>query len=393
MVYKKKNNPKINIDGVFKTPSSGKVNINNVYKQFYPEETYSIKIYRYGNLVDTLNCEKGSSIVLPSIGSGFAISNSTNNITYSGGEEITPTQNLNLYVVNQFTLNFYRYGKMLHQNVYYSQSSYVDITIGSCQGITNLSAFKGFASTGSSTEILYSTTTLLRLNGLAEIYAVFQYDINLYKYGTLINTLSIKTQNSSYEFTLPNCPVDNDDDSLYGWTVTNGNTSISYNAQGKISVSSASTNLYAVFKYLKSYTASTSSIESYEGDVKTVTLPYSGDVVFTGGPRTSYSGHSGGVPTGSTSTAGNFTTGTSAPYIKINNTYQSITLKYGYSDGPAISHQEYLSAGTIIEICGTKNSESTGTSYTGGTTTYRKEIVVTYITAISNKTYAYRSTK
>lgn len=392
----KDSTPKININGTYKGINTGKVNIDGVYKQFYPREVYTIKIYRNGSLYSTLTCQKGDSIILPSNGAGYAVSSSSTTITYECKQTITPSSNLNLYIVYQYGFNIYRYGSLFKQQIVYSQALSYTVAVQSITGISNMPTFKGYSQSSSSNEIFVRNNGSVICSKMVNLYAVYEYKLNLYKYGDLIKTIVSTSQSNTNSIKLPGCEVDSDDKSFYGWTKINGDTSKQYSQDESISInlsSASGTNLYAIFEYLKSYSTATNNIYSNDNTVKTITLPCSGDVIFSGGQTTVSSGTQGGVPNGSNNSSGSYTTGTSAPYIKANGVYQIITLKLAYSDGPAISHTEYFPAGSVIEICGHSRSESTGTSYTGGTTTYIKEIKVTYITKIINPVYGYRSTK
>lgn len=397
----KDSTPKININGTYKGINTGKVNIDGVYKQFYPKEVYTIKIYRNGSLYSTLSCEKGDSIILPSYGIGYATSSSSTTTTYGTKETITPSSNLNLYIVYQYGFNFYRYGKLYDTQVEFSQALNCTLKVKSVSGVSNIHAFSGYSQSTSSNTIFVTTNTSVKCSSMTNLYAVYTFKLNLYKYGSLLNTLSATSQSSSNSFTLPGCAVDSDDTSFYGWTTTSGSTSKQYSQGDSVSVGVTSDmNLYAIFEYVKSanysYGTLSSGTTNTNNTNQSVTLPMSGTVTITGGCRRSTSGHSGGVPTGSGDSLGSFTTGTtngSVPYIKINGSYKSITLKYSYSDGPAQSYTENMVAGTKIDICGTYTSYSSGTGYNGSTTVNTKEIIVQYPTSIYNKVMGYRSTK
>ena len=100
-----------------------------------------------------------------------------------------------------------------------------------------------------------SSTTVSYNNGSTissagtSLYIIYQYSIKLYKYGSLYQTLTSSSQSSSASFTLPACTVSSGDNAFFAWTKTSGSTSGDYAANQTIT--SSGTSLYAVFSYIE----------------------------------------------------------------------------------------------------------------------------------------------
>ena len=119
----------------------------------------------------------------------------------------------------------------------------------------NGGVFYGWGTTSSTTTRNYTGGQTVTLTAAKTLYAIYTYTVSLYKYGTLYNTLTARSQGLTASFTLPAASVDNGDDGFAGWSVTSGSTSISYSA-GTANLYTRS--LYAVYSYYK-YTGQTST--------------------------------------------------------------------------------------------------------------------------------------
>ena len=135
-----------------------------------------------------------------------------------------------------YTVNIHRYGSL-----------YQTLSVTEGESVTLPSLGVGFATTSGATTTTYSSGATITPTGNMTLYAVFSYNIRLYKYGSLYTTLTSKSQSSKASFTLPNCSVNSSDDAFYGWTKTSGAADKDYDANQTIT--SSGTNLYAVFSY------------------------------------------------------------------------------------------------------------------------------------------------
>lgn len=115
--------------------------------------------------------------------------------------------------------------------------------------------FYGWGTTSSTTTRSYTGGQTVTLTADKTLYAIYTYTVSLYKYGTLYNTLTARSQGLTATFTLPAATVDSGDNEFYGWTVTNGSTSKNHSAG---SANLYSRSLYAVYSYYK-YTGQTST--------------------------------------------------------------------------------------------------------------------------------------
>ena len=105
--------PSVNIGGTWKTVSVVCNNIDGVWKQSYPDNTYKINLYVYGKLYDTLYCDKGSKITLPSVSTvyedetahyGWTTTSGSTSRNYAATASITPTADMNLYAVFSYSV-------------------------------------------------------------------------------------------------------------------------------------------------------------------------------------------------------------------------------------------------------------------------------------------------
>lgn len=167
--------PYINIDGVWKEVESEYTNIEGTWKPvFESKETYTINIYKYGALHETLTCTEGDSIKLPSIGSGYAIRPSSTAINYSNGATITPTSNMDLYTVFTYYVYLYKYGSSYQTLSAKSQGSTAVFTLPSASVDSGDNAFDGWAVSNGSTSKSYNGGSSYSLS-TCWLYAVFSY--------------------------------------------------------------------------------------------------------------------------------------------------------------------------------------------------------------------------
>ena len=201
----------VNINNIEKNVYTVSNNINGVWRQSYNIESYNINIYRYGEFYETIKTPKGSSVALPSYCYGFATTAGSTDVVYNAGEDIVPTSDLDLYIVFQYSVNIYRYGSFYDALTCLSTDTTASFTLPS-MGV-------GFATSSTSTAISYDSGATIT-SGNTSVYAVYDISVKLYKYGTLYDTLTKRTQSSTATFTLPSCTVNSDDTSFYGWTKT-----------------------------------------------------------------------------------------------------------------------------------------------------------------------------
>ena len=362
------------IDGIFK-----KITATTADVYWY------IKIYRYGSLYTTIKVNKGASTTLPSYGIGYATSSNSTTVSYSKGQKITPSADMNLYIVYQYSVKLYKYGSLYKTLTSNSQSSTGSFTLPS-YGI-------GYATSSSSTTVSYTSGSLSSSG--TSLYIVYQYSIKLYKYGSLYDTLTSNSQSSTASFTLPTC-TPNTGESFYGWTKTSGGTTKDY-ASGA-SVTTSGMTLYAIFSY---ETTSTKMESAGDNTVLTVTIPEACTVTIGGG--NSYHGVNNGIGYGG---VGGLTFGTE---IGSDNAYCMVTANYSTqyitgttSQGPSIGTYEDngysiplfklaqtidVTKGTVIKIKAPANSSTGSGGYDYGYNYYA--VGIQYTTVTTN----YRSTK
>lgn len=313
--------PYVAVDGNWRSVKKESVMVGGEWKTVWEKKTtYTINIYRYGTLYQTLTCTEGDSIKLPSIGSGYAIRPSSTAINYSNGKTITPTSNMDLYTV-------------------------------------------------------------------------FTYYVYLYKYGSSYETLSASSQDSTAVFTLPSASVDSGDNAFYGWAVSSGSTSKSYNGGSSYSLSTCW--LYAVFSYY-TYTGQKSA---------STTAQTSGDSSSTQSLTASLTNPLPGSSWSATvqeftpnqvtySISSQLTSGTGYAVNYIPKDYSSPTGAVGSGTSITVVSSYKPSGGAFTE------GALTGHQYSGEVTDTRKTVYkysylkadITY-TQYTSKTLAYRSSK
>lgn len=112
-INKEIDKPQVNIGGVWRECSTVNNNIDGTWRESYSgKKTYTINIYKAGNLYHTLTCEKGNKISLPPMGNDYSMglytgysncgyTTNPNGTTkeYNNQQVITPTSDMNLYSV------------------------------------------------------------------------------------------------------------------------------------------------------------------------------------------------------------------------------------------------------------------------------------------------------
>ncbi len=171
--------PKVNIGGTWRTVNRVQNNINGVWKTSF--ESFTVKVYRYGSLYQTLTVVKGDSVKLPSLGVGFATSSSSTTVSYNSGATITPTGNLNLYAVFQYSIKLYKYGTLYQTLTSKSQNSTASFTLPTCTADTG-DTFYGWTKTSGSTTRNYTSGQTVSTSGMS-LYAIFEYTAEVEKTG------------------------------------------------------------------------------------------------------------------------------------------------------------------------------------------------------------------
>lgn len=102
--------PQICIDGTWKDVASEEANIDGVWKNVFSRDYYVIRLYRYEELVQTLQCQKGSSISLVTVDTieeddvahyGWTATAGATTRDYTTTKSITPTSDMDLHAVFQ----------------------------------------------------------------------------------------------------------------------------------------------------------------------------------------------------------------------------------------------------------------------------------------------------
>lgn len=111
---------KVKVDGVWRSASALKTKIDGVWRDIF-DDSYNIYIYVYGTLTETLNVPKGSSINLPSkVDSGYSddtfygysTTSTSTTRTYTGGQTIIPSDDMNLYCIYSYSIA--QYGSVIY---------------------------------------------------------------------------------------------------------------------------------------------------------------------------------------------------------------------------------------------------------------------------------------
>lgn len=341
--------PYVAVDGAWKAVSTEYAMVNGEWKEVFPNKgAYTVNIYRYGTLYQTLRVTEGESVTLPSLGVGYATASGSTTTTYNSGATITPTGNMTLYAVFSYSLKIYRFGSVYQTLTSKSQSNKGSFTLPT-YGV-------GYATTSSSTTVSYNNGATIS-TASTSLYIVYQYSIKLYKYGSLYDTLTVKSQNSTGSFTLPTCTVNADDDAFYGWTKTSGSTTKDYDANQTITSSGMS--LYAIFSYKNLEMVTVGVAGTMAGPKEaTVTAEYDGTLSFKGYVETKKA-----LASNVTTTNDDITLSSSSVVrISINSTYLTGTI------GESKTISKAVSKGDTIYIYAAKGNV-TGSSSSAGTTT------------------------
>lgn len=261
----------------------------------------------------------------------------------------------------------------------------------------NGGTFYGWGVTSSTTTRSYTGGQTVTLASAKTLYAIYTYTVNLYKYGTLYNTLTARSQGLTASFTLPAATVDSGDYQFYGWTVTNGSTSISYSA-GAANLYTRS--LYAVYSYYK-FTGQTQTTVTKETEKSAGTKTVEIDGVT---PGTSWSAEiTELVPEQITAPingggSGSTTTGTAYDYRYQPNNFSPSSLS-GVSDSDKISVISYTPTSAGFVKGAVTSTVNAGGVVTGSSDTRENVTCYSYLNVkvtyykYSSKTLAYRSSK
>ena len=144
----------------------------------YAVHTYTVALYNKGSKYTSLTKTTTSAtatFTLPSVGLGFSTSSSSNTITYKNGDSIT-TSGTTLYVVNKFTLNLYKYGALYDTLTVNSASSSASFTLSTCTPDED-EVFYGWTTTSGSTTKKYDYNAIYTSTNLdSSLYAIFSYN-------------------------------------------------------------------------------------------------------------------------------------------------------------------------------------------------------------------------
>lgn len=174
-VSKEVSSPHVNIDGTWKSCDIVSNNIDGVWKEsFSAKAKYTIKIYRLGSLYRTLECAEGSSITLPSIGTGYGLSSSATTSSYSNNQTITPKGNMTLYVMFTYTVRLYNYGTLYRTMTSMSANSTARFSLPTVTASGTDNAFYGWTTTSGSTIKNYNGDSTYYLSSTS-LYAIFSY--------------------------------------------------------------------------------------------------------------------------------------------------------------------------------------------------------------------------
>lgn len=167
--------PYVAVDGEWKKVSAEYAMVNGEWKEVFSEkETYTVNIYRYGSLYQTLSVTEGESVTLPSLGVGFATASGSTTTAYNSGATITPTGNMTLYAVFSYNIRLYKYGSLYTTLTSKSQSSKASFTLPTCTVSSGDDAFYGWTTTSGSTTRNYTSGQTITSSGMT-LYAIFSY--------------------------------------------------------------------------------------------------------------------------------------------------------------------------------------------------------------------------
>ena len=266
------------------TGSTGTEDVKLIYLTFH-HSTSDIQM---------VECIQGGSTTAPTCRTningkrftGWTTTQGSTTVNYNANSVITPTTSMNLYPVyvdETYTVRWYNGSTIVHA-VTCKYNHAVTMPSTSKSGYT----FDGWSKNNSSSSAQYSVGTAYSVTSDTNFYAVFSlipartYTVKLYKYGTLVKTLTSPSTTSTATVNLPTWEADEGEE-FAGWTTVNGGTSVS--STNSITINS-DTNLYAVFKYThyeKEYTSTGTTTEASSKNGASFTIK---DAV----PNTSWNG-------------------------------------------------------------------------------------------------------
>lgn len=161
------------VDNIMRNVETINNNIDGVWRESYPADICTIKIYQYGSLYKTIYCEKGESLTLPSYGIGYSTSPTGTVVNYGGGQTFSPTSNLNLYIIYSYTIGLVKYKSFYKGLTAYSTSTTATFTLPDCTPDDG-ETFYGWTKTSGSTTRNYTAGQTIT-SGNTTLYAIFSY--------------------------------------------------------------------------------------------------------------------------------------------------------------------------------------------------------------------------
>ncbi len=198
--------PYVAVNGEWKNVSTEYAMVNGSWKEvFSGKENYTVNIYRYGSLYQTLSVTEGESVTLPSLGVGFATASGSATTAYNSGATITPTGNINLYAVLSYSIKLYKYGSLYRTLTSKSQSSKASFTLPTCTVSSGDDAFYGWTKTSGDVSKDYDANQTITSSGTS-LYAVFSYTST--SQGTQHHIFDLYNNLNGFPVTIPsNCTV------------------------------------------------------------------------------------------------------------------------------------------------------------------------------------------
>lgn len=174
-VNKEVSQPYVDIGGTWKECDTVSNNIDGVWKEsFSAKATYTINIYRYGYLYRTLSCTEGSSVTLPTIADGYSLASNSSSRSYTNGQTITPSGDMNLYVLFTQTVKLYNYGTLYKTLTAMSTTTTASFALPTVTPSSADNAFYGWTTTSGGTTKSYNGGSTATLSSTS-LYAVFSY--------------------------------------------------------------------------------------------------------------------------------------------------------------------------------------------------------------------------
>lgn len=174
-VNKEVSQPYVDIGGTWKECATVSNNIDGVWKEsFSAKATYTINIYRYGSLYRTLSCTEGSSVALPTIADGYSLASNSSSRSYTNGQTITPSGDMNLYVLFTYRVQLYNYGTLYKTLSEISTSTSATFSLPTVTPNSADNAFYGWTTKSGGTTKDYNGGSKVYLSSTS-LYAVFSY--------------------------------------------------------------------------------------------------------------------------------------------------------------------------------------------------------------------------